>query len=404
MQAHEKFSLGFWQYLTFAQLQEGELLRCAAEWKELSMNVAYSFWYDPQHCREEQMLALLDSCLQNGLQLIVVHSKLHWNELRKAGAEAYEEGAKQIIARFGQHPACFGFMVGDEPDARNWEDAKLAVKLVQRNTEKVAFVNFNPPWFGEEFEKKMGFRGEEYARKLESFIAETGLKVLCYDFYGGMCTHRRTYQINAHFRNLAIMRAVAAKAGIPCWNSGLCIGHWDFRLPHKDDLRWMLATSVAHGIRGVLWFELYQNRDPAVAFRENWEGAPYDPFGEKTRTWYDLRDIQREFCLKYGDAFSHLEWEEVHHYGCPYGGHYYYFDGCDPHVARFTARFGTDATLARFRDRRTGELVYMVVNNSQEQKDGFTIGFSAPYAHCGTSRWLNPGGSFLVRLKKEENE
>lgn len=401
MQQKNEFVLSFWQYLDFSQLQAGELERCTGEWRELYMNLAYSFWYDPEQCGEEKLLKLLDDCLQNDMRLIIVHKNLHWNSLKENGADQYEQDVKQAVKKFGKHPACFGFMVGDEPDKNNWELAQQATKIVQANTDKVAFLNFNPPWFGEEFVKKMGFPGEEYAQKLDEFIAQTGLKVLCYDCYGSMGTHNRMFGINAHFRNLKIMSEVAKRRGIPCWNSGLCIGHWDFRIPSKDDLRWMLATSVAHGIKGVLWFELYQGRNLDVAFRENWEGAPYNPFGEKTQTWYDLRDVQREFCIKYGDIMPYLELESVHHYGLPYGGYYYYFDGCDENIVHFESQYRTDATVARFHDLRDGSPVYMIVNNSQEERDNFRITFSDKYKSCNTVRWLNPGGSFMVRLKRE---
>ena len=158
---------------------------------------------------------------------------------------------------------------------------------------------------------------------------------------------------------------------------------------------------VAHGIKGVLWFELYQGRRLDVAFRENWEGAPYNAFGEKTQTWYDLRDVQREFCIKYGDIMPYLELESVHHYGLPYGGYYYYFDGCDENIVHFESQYRTDATVARFHDLRGGLPVYMIVNNSQEERDNFRITFSDNYKSCSTVRWLNPGGSFMVRLKRE---
>ena len=156
MQQKNEFVLSFWQYLDFSQLQAGELERCTGEWRELYMNLAYSFWYDPEQCGEEKLLKLLDDCLQNDMRLIIVHKNLHWNSLKENGADQYEQDVKQAVKKFGKHPACFGFMVGDEPDKNNWELAQQATKIVQANTDKVAFLNFNPPWFGEEFVKKMG--------------------------------------------------------------------------------------------------------------------------------------------------------------------------------------------------------------------------------------------------------
>ena len=100
----------------------------------------------------------------------------------------------------------------------------------------------------------------------------------------------------------------------------------------------------------------------------------------------------------------YLEPESVHHYGLPYGGYYYYFDGCDANIAHFESQYRTDATVARFRDTRTGSPVYMIVNNSQEERDNFRITFTENYKDFNTVRWLNPGGSFMVRLKREGEE
>ncbi len=411
---------GFWQYLSFSQLYEGELERCVSEWKDMQMNLAYSFWCDANENDEAKLSKLLDDCLANGIQLIVVHAHVSWWNYQEKGLEQYEKDVKRVIAKFESHPACFGFMIGDEPNKNNWEDAKILTKLVQNNTSKVAFINFNPPWYGEEFVAMMGFPGEEYPQKIGEFIEETGLKVLCYDYYGSMCTHHRLNKLNSHFKTLTIMYNVAKKYNIPCWNSGLSIGHWDFRVPSRDDIRWQIATSVAHGIKGILWFELYEGRKSLLehyknvadgkevanknVFRENWEGAPINAFGEKTDTYWQIRDLQREFWIKYGDILPYLELEEVHHYGRPYGGHYYYFDGCDKNIAHFESHYRTDATVSRFRDTRTGETVYMIVNNSQEEKDVFKLTFSEEYAKYSTSRWLNPGGSFMVKLEKTEKE
>lgn len=394
----DTFVLGFWQYLNFGKQ---DLTVCTKEWKELFMNLAYTFNFRPEvGDKVEDMVMLLDNCLSNGYQAIAVDNRLHWRNLKHNGEKKYREDFLQIMEEYGNHEGVFAFMVGDEPFKDDFEPAIRAIQIIQSITDKPAIVNFNPSWFGEEFEQLFGFKGEEYFNVIDDFIKRSGLKVLLYDYYGAMAKHDQEHCINSYFRQLVKFHDVAKANGIPCWNSGLCLQHWDFRLPSREDLRWQLSTACAHGIKGVLWFELYQG----ALYKENWEGAPYNYYGEKNPMWLDLMEVQREFQCKYGEIIPYLDLEAVHHYGPTYGGVYYYFNGCDENIKNFENRFRTSATISRFVDKRNGDLYYMVVNNSQVETDRFTIQFDDSHSHCNTCNWLSPGGSFLVKYGGKTNE
>lgn len=388
------FAIGFWQYYEFGRYGAAE---SAKEWQDMYANIAYSYRLKKGE-NPEKMTELLNECEKKGMKLIVVDDRLGWNELASRGEEEYKKGVKACVERFAAHPACFAFMTGDEPTGRQFPQAKRAVQIIQSYTDKPAFVNFYPSWFGEEFDSSMQIKGEEYEKALDDFIKESGLKLLAYDCYSQMSVRNEESGVNNYFRNLNLFRRLAQKNGIPCWTSLLCVEHWQFRLPSKTDLRWQLSTAIASGMKGAQWFELYE-----MNHEDYWEGYPKNKYGELSEQWRLLRDVNRELTEKpLFPLLPYLRFIDTHHLGAVYGDSYYYFDGCDKNVAHFSALCGGDAILTHFEDVRDGADVYMAVNNSVRQKDYFSLEFKGENSVFNKKMWLVPGGFFSVKLKKEK--
>lgn len=401
MEVKDKFYISFWQYYNFGQMDETE---AAEDQKALYGNLAYSLNYDVSRSRPEQMHAYLDACAQRGIQTTVVDSRMGFRTLLRLGEEEYERGVKECIREFGEHPAVFGFMVGDEPNKNTVEAAIRSIQIVQKYTDKPALTNFFPYWMNGEkdFAGVMGVDGFQYEALLDDFIERSGLKILAYDCYSQVLSREseRDFGVRAYFKNLNFFRRIAKKHNIPCWTSLETIGYWEFRIPSKTDLLWQLNTAVAHGMKGIQWFEIYEMEHP---YGEEWCGYPRNKFGERTEQWYHLRDVNRRFFDKYGEAFDSLELESVYHYGTPYGDTQYYFDGCDDILTRFSGRYRTNAVISRFRDVKSQEICYFIVNNDLKDSDQYAIQFAEPYEEFNRTLWILPGHSCLIRLRKEEN-
>ena len=400
----EEFVLSFWQYLNFGKYGAKE---SAEEWKKLGANIAYSYNFDPKTNKEEEMIDLLDECEKNGLKLIVVDRSLHWDYLIEYGEEVYEENVKRCVKAFGSHPACYAFMLGDEPNKDKLEAAEKAVIILQRNTDKIAFINLYPIWnnSGQDYVNLMGCSVEEWENVLDGFIKRSGLKILAYDCYSCMATKRKESGLHGYFNNLDFFTRVARRNNIPCWTSLLSMGHWGFKTPNLTDLRWQLATAIASGVQGIQWFEIYELNYHGDDYCEN---AIRNIRGEITPQFYNIRQVNYELLdrslFKY---FPHLEYKCSFHLGKPYGKYPYYFNGCWSNIKYFGNRYGVDAILAVFVDKRNNSECYLIVNNSlnEDDKDYFSIEFNDGLTTVNKSKWLPAGGFYFVPTKPlEENK
>ena len=398
---HEDFVLSFWQYINFGKYGAKE---SAKEWKELGANIAYSYNFNPKVHKEEEMIELLDECEKNGLKLIIVDRNLHWDYLVENGEEAYEESVKRSVKAFASHPACYAFMLGDEPNKDRLAAAEKAIIILQRNTDKPAFINLYPIWksSGQDYVNLMGCTVEEWEDVLDGFIKRSGLRILAYDCYSCMTTKRKESGLHGYFHNLEFFSKVARNNNIPCWTSLLSMGHWGFKTPTLTDMRWQLSTAIASGMQGIQWFEIYELNESGEDYME---GGIRNRRGELTPQFYNVRQVNYELLdRKLFQYLPYLKYECSFHLGKPYGGYSYYFNGCLPNVQNFSSKFNVDGIITKFIDTRNNAECYMIVNNSlnEEDKDYFSVQFKDGLSKFNKSMWLPAGGFFFVATEPQE--
>ena len=67
---------------------------------------------------------------------------------------------------------------------------------------------------------------------------------------------------------------------MPYFLSQLSCGHFNFRTPDADAIRWQLSTAAVCGANAVQWFHIYQH-----AFHEDYYVYPVDKFGNKSEIY-----------------------------------------------------------------------------------------------------------------------
>lgn len=386
----DKLALGFWGYRPF----EGQDIAGSVRlWKEAGFNIGLSFIYGKDDDCPEKMLALLDCCEESGIRLILYDDRIHCHRLQEMSEAAYEQAVLRSVKEFGSHPAAAAFFVSDEPDRNTLPLAVKAVRIVQKHSPVPAFVNFYPVWHTPDYKDLLGMEGSGIGGLYQDVVRESGLKCLSYDCYGAM--NIREPETEVYFDNLNTWQRIAREAGVPLWTSLLCTGHWAFRQPSLTDLRWQLSTALAHGVKGVQWFMLYDNDD-------HMGDSPIDRYNERQPSYFDLRKVNREFSEDLGRLIPLLELERVCHYGTPWGGTPAYRDGEDPFLERFWAKYQDDAVISRFRHRESGRLWYMFVNGSRTAGNQFHCRFGSPYEHLSKSVWLDAGRYALVELRERD--
>jgi hypothetical protein len=158
-------------------------------------------------------------------------------------------GLVAVVAdRNADGPACWGYMLRDEPNVKDFPALRKMVDEVRAaHPGKLAYVNLFPNYANEQ---QLGT--ETYEEHVRRFVDEVDPDVLSMDHYPMMKPN--TDSRANYCANLEVMRKYSLLKGIPFWNffNTMPFGpHFD---PTEADLRWQVFTSLAYGAKGVLYF------------------------------------------------------------------------------------------------------------------------------------------------------
>jgi hypothetical protein len=317
--------------------------------------------FNPSIHKKEDLLAILDECYKQDIKLIICDSRARWGNAA-ADPDGYREKFLKAYEDFGKHPATFGFHIGDEPSGKAFEDCIAAYKIQSQTAPGLnPFINFLPYWDGMHKDILLSDSFEAWAA---DFTKKSNLKFLCYDHYGQM--NPEESGIDNYFKNLNKFSNAALSAGITYWTTLLSVGHFRYRCPKEDDLRWQLYTALASGCKGILWFFFYMRRPHA-----NYRVAPIDEHNEKTETYHWLSRILRTFAKQYGELFTRLTLRKAYHGVKAYGG-YELYDDSHPVVKNLVSHHGLPCILSFFNDEN-GREYFSLTNNSQKESGLFSV-------------------------------
>lgn len=372
------FPVGFWNYVPCGTL---DAERSAEDWRELGMNLAMSCDY-LSPADKDFMLKNLDAAHRNGLKVIVCDCRTTWKNYAQKGEKAFRGEVKEAAEDFASHPAFYAFHVGDEPDKDSWEDMLAAAKIVKEYAPP--FVNYFP-YFEEDFEKRVGTDHAGYTRKLADAVGQTGLTALSYDCYNQCLFYEREKGIDDYFYNLNSFYKTAKECGLPMWTTLLSVGHWCYRVPTEDDLRWQISTAAAHGAKGLLWFYVY-GRFLESSYRQ----SPFDQYYRRTETFESLARQNKLFRDHFAPRLASAELLAVYHLGRAYGGTAEYKEGCIEGLT-LSRKYGNPLIISEFSENAGGRFL-VIVDNSQTDIEKATGVYRGKTFEC----WLAPGQMTII--------
>jgi len=400
----KKFPIGFWNYVPIEQLD----VSCVRDWKDAGMTLAMSPELGPEPEQVSRMRTILDKAQEQDIQVILCDQRTYWRSLMKEGEEEYRRSFKQALNDFGNHPAVFGFNVGDEPGKEDFPSVYKAIRIQKKMAPHLSpFCNLLA-WSADNTGPRVGY--DLYTSYLDAYVAGARPDFLCYDYYSQM--KPGTWGINKYFEHLREYHEAGKRHGIPFWVTLLSVGHWNYRCPKEDDFRWQLNTAIAHGAKGLLWFFFYM-RYP----HDNARISPIDEHWERTETFQWLSRINRTFLKSTAAIVKDLALQKVSHVGKAWGG-FPLFDGSGL-VSKIQSLNETPLIVSEFRHSNENDYV-MVVNNSQTDNtraDLWIKGRKPRLYHVGwrgeesqvvddqgndcamIQQWLAPGQMELWRLK-----
>ena len=361
----KKFPISFWSYTNLAQHGKYMTENEVKSWADAGFTVPQSPGFDSNDPEQKgQIKQMLGWAEKYGMKLIVTDPRGY----AKGGNEGnpdenYGDGIRAALKDFGNHPALFGFHVGDEPDAAFKNTFFECLRIQKELAPNLhPFANLLPHFPG--IEKRAGT--DTWPNYLDEYARKTNADLVAYDCYAQMKPGEEGW--NDYFRNLKFHREASVRNGIPFWNTILSVGHFEYRMPNQDELRWQFYTSIAGGANGIAWF-FYYMREP----HGNYRMAPVDEFWNKTQGYYDLQRIQNGFHRRYGDLFNKLVSTRVCFYGRSYGNGEFFSP--DSFISDITITRGINSLMiAEFIDAG-GRPYVMFVNNSTDKNSCVQVSF-----------------------------
>jgi len=260
---------------------------------------AIGFWVGPQTSENlrERYREIADANFT-----VVIGS--HGMDVTKQLALCREFGLKAVVDASGPElpadDACWGFMLTDEPNAKQFGDlAKRVADIRARRPGKFGYINLFPNYASAE---QLGTA--TYDEHVERFVREVKPEVLSMDHYPLMRPNADGR--DAYLKNLESMRKYSLRAGIPFWNYFYSMPFNDRLDPTEAQIRWQIFASIAHGAKGVLYFCYWTPGKGAAGAGEFPKGgAIITAEGLKTRHYDEARRINAEL-KKLGPTLMNL--------------------------------------------------------------------------------------------------
>ncbi|MEI6915946.1 MAG: hypothetical protein WCL39_12490, partial [Armatimonadota bacterium] len=230
-----KFPISFWNYCNLAEHGKHMTEAEVASWADAGFTVPQSPRFDAKNAAEKaQITSLLKWADKRGMKMIVADPR-GWAKAGPDGKPAadYAEGIRAAVADFGKSPALFGFQVGDEPHAA-FKDTFFECCRIQKEIAPNLhpFANLLPHLAG--IESAAGT--DTWPNYLDEYEKKTNADLVGYDCYTQMNPGDAGW--HDYYRNLRFHREAALRNGIPFWNTILCVGHYAYRCPNLDEIRW----------------------------------------------------------------------------------------------------------------------------------------------------------------------
>lgn len=347
-----RLPIGFWSYTDFTQIGPEAI----KDYVDCGMTIVQTPRFKPEENKVEEMIAFLDACHEAGLKAIVCDNRCYFWFMESLGGEnGFRESVAQAVEDFGDHPAVFGFHVGDEPNKTCVEEALLASSIHKEIAPDLSpFLNLGP--YGPGSCEWVGY--EDYGVYLDDYVKIGKPDFLCFDVYWQLLPEDNGREL--YFGCLKMFTDAAKRHNLPLWITPLAVGHFRYRCPTEDLFRWQVNTAAAHGLKGFVWFFLYM-RDP----HDNYRVPPIDEHWERTETFDWLSRVNRTFQKLHGSVLMDLELQNAYHVGQVWGG--YPELGDKSRLVKHTEG-RLPLIISEFKDSEGRDYV-AVVNNSQTDSD-----------------------------------
>lgn len=191
-------------------------------------------------------------------------------------------------AHLPESPAVWGYMIRDEPSAKDFPELRKTVDDIRAaRPKRLSYINLFP-----QYASRNQLGTNTYEEHVRRFVDEVGVDVLSMDHYPDMKPNADGRQ--GYIDNLATMRKYAVEKGIPHWNffNVMPFGqHFD---PTEAQLRWQIYSSLAYGSKGIFYFCYWtplSDEFPKGGAIITREGRKTRHYNQATRINHDIKQL-----------------------------------------------------------------------------------------------------------------
>lgn len=178
-------------------------------------------------------------------------------------------------------PACWGYLVVDEPGAAAFAGLRKTVDAIRKaRPGKLAYINLLP-----DYATPAQLGTSTYDEHLRRAVKEMDVDVLSMDHYPLFLPNADGR--DGYCKNLEAMRRESVAAGIPFWNFFNVMPFGPHSDPTEAQIRWQVCTSIAYGAKGVMYFCYWTPR--GAEFPKG--GAIITADGRRTRHFEEAKRI-----------------------------------------------------------------------------------------------------------------
>lgn len=246
---------------------------------------------------------LLDACAKHNIKAIIFDERVTPNWDKPFDADRAKAVLPELIQKYNNHPATYGYHLKDEPDEGQFNQLGKAAELVhQQAPGKWAYINLPPGM------------GDWYANTyLQNFVTTCSAPIISYDNYAIGETGTFSY---GYWANMWDVRTAALRNDVAFHTILLTAAHFNYRVPSDADLRLQIYGALAYGAKGIGYYKIRSRSLALLGAPDlgNFRDAPLDQFDEITPMWHTLRNINHQLS-NITPTLVKLRSDEVYHVG-----------------------------------------------------------------------------------------
>lgn len=196
---------------------------------------------------------MLGYCQQVGIKALLNDNRLTW---QMTDADNWRATVGQVVRDYAACPALLGYFLQDEPNYQVFAPlGEISRELQSRDPRHLPYINLFPTYASVQ---QLGT--PTYTDYLDKFLSIVKPSVLSYDHY---CLQLGGRDADQYFENLGYIRQWAQRYGAQPWNiiQAMTWAPEAMRQPNDQEMRWQVYTSLAYGMKGIMYFIYWSYND-----------------------------------------------------------------------------------------------------------------------------------------------